>query len=184
MKPWRKENFSFHELQRIMFRLIERVEVFSGLSAQELQQVLEACEKCTFDPGEIILREGSSGAYLYVLIEGQVSVQKAVANGQGKELAELQPGEAFGEISLLDRGVRSASVIARSACILLRLSETECWRHAPVSAKIYRNIGRILARRLRDMDAAFVLGHLPVSDQPPERSTSTATRGARPQNNS
>ena len=156
MSYWIKETFSFHDLQRIMFKLIERVDVFAGLTQQELLLVLEAAEKCTFDPGETIVREGGTGAFIYVIIEGQVSVLKS-ANGKGTELAKLSAGDTFGEISLVDQGLRSASVIALTPCVMLRLSESDCWRSPTISAKIFRNLARILAQRLRGMDEAYVL---------------------------
>lgn len=156
MSHWIKENFSFQDLQRVMFRLIERVRVFKGLSGEELLHLLEEAEKCTFTAGETILREGSAGAWLYVILEGAVSVQKS-AGGTATELANLGPGDSFGEMSLVDQELRSASVIAETACILLRLSEKTCRKNPASSAKIYRNIALVLSRRLRDMDSAFVL---------------------------
>lgn len=157
MSYWIKESFTFHDLQRIMFRLIERVDVFSGLTQQELLILLEAAEKCTFDAGETIVREGSSGAFLYVIIDGRVSVLKSVNGKGGTELAKLSAGDTFGEISLVDQGLRSASVVALEPCVMLRLTEADCWRSAATSAKIYRNLARILAQRLRGMDEAYVL---------------------------
>jgi len=161
MSTWIKENFSFHDLQRIMFKLIERVEAFNGLTQQELLGLLEAAEKCTFEAGESILRQGSSGAFLYVIIEGRVSVLKSVNQKAATELATLEPGDSFGEMSLVDREIRSASVVAVTPCVLLRLAETTCWAQPAISAKIFRNIARILSRRLRDMDEAYVLGRKP-----------------------
>lgn len=161
MATWTKESFSFQELQRIMFRLIERVPVFAGLTQQELLQLLEAAEKCTFSAGESILREGGTGSFLYVIIEGRVTVLKSASGKRGTELAQLEAGDSFGEMSLVDQEVRSASVIALTPCVLLRLSENTCWHHPGTSAKIYRNIARVLSRRLREMDEAFVLGRLP-----------------------
>lgn len=167
MAHWIRENLKFHDMQRIMHRLIERVDLFAGLTEKELLGLLESSEKCTFEAGETIVREGSTGAYLYVLIEGRVSVLKSVkstASGSDKrsaELARLEPGNTFGEVSLVDHRERSASVIALEPCVLLRLSEGECWRDPPVSAKIYRNLARIMATRLRDMDEAFVLASRP-----------------------
>jgi CRP/FNR family cyclic AMP-dependent transcriptional regulator len=161
MTTWTKENFSFQELQRIMFRLIERVEVFAGMTQQELLQLLEAAEKCTFSAGESILREGSTGSFLYIIIEGRVTVLKSAPSRRGTELAQLEAGDSFGEMSLVDQDVRSASVIALTSCLLLRLSQNACWNHPATSAKIYRNIARVLSRRLRDMDEAFVLGRRP-----------------------
>jgi CRP/FNR family transcriptional regulator, cyclic AMP receptor protein len=167
MAHWIRENFNFHDLQRIMFRLIERVDLFSGLTQKELLALLESSEKCTFEAGETIVREGGTGAYLYVIIEGRVSVLKSVKNKisssekSATELARLDSGNTFGEVSLVDHRERSASVIALENCVLLRLSESECWRDPPVSAKIYRNLARIMASRLRDMDEAFVLASRP-----------------------
>jgi len=153
MGHWIKEAFTFDDLQRIMFKLTERVQVFHGLSGDELVRLLEAAEKCTFGEGETIVREGSTGAWLYVLIDGAVTVTKA-----GAELARLYPGDAFGEMSLVDQELRSASVIATTPCVLLRLSEKVCMQQPATSAKIYRNIAYIISHRLRDMDEAYVLG--------------------------
>ena len=157
MTHWLKEQFSFQDLQRIMFKLIDQVQVFHGMNGEELLQLLEAAEKCTFQTGETIVREGSTGAWLYVIIDGQVSVTKS-AKGMATELARLHPGDSFGEMSLIDQELRSASVIAESPCVLLRLSENACWKNPLSSARIYRNIARILSRRLRDMDDAYVIG--------------------------
>ncbi|HEX5802865.1 MAG TPA: cyclic nucleotide-binding domain-containing protein [Azospira sp.] len=156
MAHWIKEQFTFHELQRIMFRLIDNVQVFHGMSGEELLQLLEAAEKCTFAAGETIVREGSTGAWLYVIIEGEVSVQKS-AGGPPTVLATLGAGDSFGEMSLIDQEVRSASVIAETPCVLLRLSDAACQKHPTGSAKIYRNIAHVLSRRLREMDDAFIL---------------------------
>lgn len=159
MGTWIKENLSFQDLQRIISRLLERVEVFSGLTQQELLDLLEAAGKCIFKEGEAIVQEGRSGSFLYVIIEGRVKVIKSTPAGN-KELASLQAGDSFGEMSLVDQQARSASVIASSPCVLLRLSENDCSRHPASSTKIYRNLARILSQRLRDMDDAFVLGRV------------------------
>jgi len=156
MAHWIKEQFDFHDLQRIMFRLLDRVPVFHGMSGEELLQLLEAAEKCTFAAGDTIVREGSTGAWLYVIIDGGVSVRKS-APGHETELAALGAGDSFGEMSLVDQELRSASVVAVSPCVLLRLSQQACDRHPTGSAKIYRNIAQVLSRRLRDMDDAYVL---------------------------
>jgi CRP/FNR family transcriptional regulator, cyclic AMP receptor protein len=152
-----KQQFSFQDLQRIMSRLIDRVQVFKGMTGEELMQLLEAAEKCVVDAGETVVREGSTGAWLYVIIDGQVSVVKS-ARGKAAHLARLQAGDSFGEMSLVDQELRSASVIAESPCVLLRISENACSKYPASSARIYRNIARVLSRRLRDMDDAYVIG--------------------------
>jgi CRP/FNR family cyclic AMP-dependent transcriptional regulator len=157
MSSWTKENFSFQDLQQIMFKLIQRVEVFKGLTQQELVSLLGAADKCTFKTGDVIVKQGSTGAFLYVIVEGQVSVTKTVPPKPPVELAKLDPGSSFGEMSLVDQELRSASVIASRPCTLLRLNETACWANPGISAKIFRNIARIVSVRLRSMDEAYVL---------------------------
>ena len=162
MSAWTKEKLSFNDIERLMARLIERVSFFQGLTHKELQTLLESAEKCTFEAGETIVRQGSSGAFLYVIVEGRVSVLKAAPEGSGKhaprELAQLAAGDCFGEMSLVDRDSRSASVIALTPCVLIRINELACWSHPVSSAKIFHNIARTLSRRLRAMDEAFVVG--------------------------
>lgn len=158
MSPWIRQKFDFHDLQRIMFRLLERVGIFHGLTQQDLLELLENAEKCTFEAGETILRQGSTGAYLYVIIAGTAVVTLQAGSGPTRELAVLEAGDSFGEMSLVDREVRSANVIADSSCLLLRLSENVCWQKPATSARIFRNIAHILSGRLREMDEAYVLG--------------------------
>lgn len=185
MADWLKESFSFHDLQRIMFKLIEGTDVFAQLTAAELLQLLERAEKCTFDAGDSILRESTIGEFLYVLIEGEVVVRKG--NGQqSRELARLHPGSSFGEMSLVDHGARSASVVAVEGCVLLRICEADCWRQPTIAAKLFRNIACVVTQRLRQMDEAWLWGNRGPSTAQPDQQTdsTTGTLGASPQNNS
>lgn len=155
---WVKEDFNFYELQRIMFRLIDSVEVFAGFSQAELVELLASAEKCTFQERTTILSEGSSGNFMYILIEGEVEIVKKMDGGGTKVLAKMAGGHCFGEMSLVDSSVRSASVTAISPCVLLRLSEGEFGLNPVVSAKLYRNIARLLSSRLRNSNARVSLG--------------------------
>jgi CRP/FNR family cyclic AMP-dependent transcriptional regulator len=153
MALWAKEDFSEHEMQRIMHKLLEQVEVFSGLTPQELGDLLENAEKYVFAPGDTILAEGSEGNYLYVLLSGRVKVTIAGPNGGKAEVAKLGPSDCFGEMSLTDHTGRSANVTTLGSCTLIRITERDCWKHPIVSAKLFRNIARILSHRLRAMNA-------------------------------
>lgn len=156
MGTWVKEAFTFQDLQRIMSRLIDRVPVFAELSQQELIDLLANAEKCTFGPGDAILNEGSTGHFMYVMMEGAATVAKRDRHGQSSELASLGAGDSFGEMSLVDKDPRSASVTAAADCVLIRIPEGACWKNPVVSAKIFRNISRILSRRLREADRTLL----------------------------
>lgn len=156
MGNWVKEAFAYQDLQRIMLKLIDRVPVFAELSQQELIELLAGAEKCTFAPGDTILSEGSTSHFMYVITEGAATVAKKDSAGQAAELAALGSGDSFGEMSLVDRDPRSASVTATADCVLIRISESACWKNPMTSAKIFRNIARILSRRLREADRTIL----------------------------
>ena len=74
--------------------------------------------------------------------------------GTGRKMHELGVfgrGDCFGEMALVDRAPRSATVEAVTTCVALRIQESDCWRNESISSKIYRNIAGILAKRLREV---------------------------------
>jgi CRP-like cAMP-binding protein len=144
------EVFNPQELQKIIAGLLAAVDVFAGLKPLELAVLLQDAKQCRYEPGEYILTEGSEGTSLFIVYSGSVQVQKGGCEGDARELARLGPAECFGEISLIDSQRRSADIVALDHCLLLRLDEEDLWLHPAASAKIFRNIARILAHRLRE----------------------------------
>lgn len=152
---WIREQFTFQDTQRLLFKLAERVRAFQGLSPAEIGELLSHAEKCSFDPDMIIVKEGSGGVYMYVIIEGEASVEKK-GRDNSVELARLGPTDSFGEMALVDNEARSASVKALTPCILVRLDDKAINASPEVGLKVYRNISRVLAARLRTADEALV----------------------------
>ena len=148
---WVREQFSFHDLQRLLFKLAERVKAFQGLKPGEIADLLATAEKCTFTPGMAIVNEGSVGSHMYLIIDGEAKVTKQGRDGE-VELARLGPADSFGEMSLADREARSATVTALTSCILVRLSERAIDTHPEIGLKVFRNISRLLSERLRNAD--------------------------------
>lgn len=167
MTGWVKSSLSTFDLERIILRLLNTVEVFSGFSQSELIDLLGNTEKCVFNPGETILTEGSTGNFMYIIIDGEVEIRKKLAVGGEKVLRNLGAGTCFGEMSLVDNEVRSATVRSVAKCVLLRLGEGDFWKTPATSAKLYRNIARLLSRRLRDTNAMIALAFL-ESTPPPD----------------
>ncbi|MCK9285744.1 MAG: cyclic nucleotide-binding domain-containing protein [Rhodocyclaceae bacterium] len=148
---WVKEEFSFHDTQRMLFKLAERVKAFQGLKPAEIAELLSRAEKCTFAPGMDIVNEGNVGMHMYVIIDGEAKVTKQGRDGE-MELARLGPADSFGEMALADQEVRSASVKAIEACILVRLSDKAIDAQPAIGLKVYRNICRVMSERLRQAD--------------------------------
>lgn len=151
---WIREQFTFHDRQRLLTRLSEHVKAFQGLSAAEIGDVLAHAEKCTFEPGMAIVKEGNIGAHMYIILDGDASVSKQGRSGS-VELARLGSADSFGEMALADNEARCATVTALTPCILVRLNDQIIKSRPEIGVKIYRNISRVLSQRLRDADEAL-----------------------------
>lgn len=177
MSIWNRDALSYHDMQRIMTRLVESVEIFSGFTQAELVDLLGNAEKCSFESGESILSEGSTGHFMYIILDGEVEIRKKLASGGNKALCHLYSGTCFGEMALVDNDVRSASVKAIQKCLLLRIGEGDFWKNPLLSAKLYRNIARLLSRRLRDTNAMLSFAFLDSGDNScPEFDPATTQR--------
>jgi CRP-like cAMP-binding protein len=83
------------------------VDLFADLETNVLLQIALTGEEIAFGVGEDVVREGESGGWLYVILEGET-----VVTAGGQERSRLCGGDYFGEISLLDSEPRSATVTA------------------------------------------------------------------------
>jgi CRP-like cAMP-binding protein len=151
MSSWTREQFGFHDLQRLLFKLAEKVKAFHGLAPAEIGEILARAEKCTFDPGVAIVKEGNTGPHMYIILEGEARVTKKGRDGE-VELARLSAPDSFGEMALVDKAVRSATVSADTFCVLVRLDDKSFQDKPEIGLKIYRNIAAVLTERLRNAD--------------------------------
>jgi CRP-like cAMP-binding protein len=99
---------------------LRRVKILSNFNDTQLERFVAFMELRPARAWEDIVREGSPGDAMYLLLEGEVRVRLMIA---GKEtiLTTLAAGEFFGEVALFDHGPRSADVIANKECLLLRI---------------------------------------------------------------
>jgi len=151
---WIREQFGFHDLQRLLFKLAEHVKAFQGLTPAEISELLARAEKCSFAADAVIVREGSVGNHMYIILEGEAVVTKKGRDGE-VELARLASADSFGEMALADHEARCASVTATSPCVLVRLSDSAVNIRPEIGVKVYRNIARVVSARLRSADEAL-----------------------------
>lgn len=93
-----------------------RSSLFAGLSDKELREVAETFDDATFLPEHGVLHEHRSGLEFFFILDGTASVEV-----DGRVIAELGPGEFFGEVSALDAGPRTATIRAKTMlrCLVL-----------------------------------------------------------------
>ena len=140
------------------FEFLQETPLFTELNLQEMRQFWTAFEPASFNEGDAIITQDTTGEAFYILIEGTVKVERT-DEGKTKHLADLAPGAFFGEMSLMDDMPTSASIIATSTGEMMRVSrqqfETLMEANDRIALKIYRAFCRTLMDRLRATNANF-----------------------------
>ena len=132
--------------------MLRSIPLFSDLSDDDIDVITEMSVEKTVPRATVILSEGDIGDSLYVIIDGRVKVFIGDENGREIILKILGPGDFFGEMSLIDKEPRSASVAALEATTLKILSQ-QAFQHCLIRApRIATTVMQALAKRLRDAD--------------------------------
>ncbi len=128
--------------------------LFAAIDRRHRQQLAKSMTTRQFDAGTTILRQGTTAVALYLLLNGEVRVERAPEEGGGhaRALATLGPGDVFGEMALLDDEARSTSVtaVAPTTCALLSRWEFQQELHRTPDLAIAM-LG-VLSRRVRELD--------------------------------
>jgi CRP-like cAMP-binding protein len=131
----------------IMDKIRQKVPIFKGMSPDCLKRTIALAGYFPVKAGELVFSENDIGDSFFVLISGEVLVEK-VRNGQVVELARLGAGECFGEMALVGRPVRSATVRVLQDANTMRFYREQVDSNSESAQIIYRNIASILASRL------------------------------------
>ncbi|MDE2471706.1 MAG: cyclic nucleotide-binding domain-containing protein [Bradyrhizobium sp.] len=129
---------------------------FGGLSSASFDLLVSMLVERRFDAGTTIVAEGEPGRSMYVVHSGRLAVNKLLDAGRILRIGSLEPGDFFGEMTLIEMQNRSATVVAETATTLYELTARNLYRcykadiHAYVI--IMQNINRELCRRLRRAD--------------------------------
>jgi CRP/FNR family cyclic AMP-dependent transcriptional regulator len=127
--------------------LLAQVPLFEGLSRRHLKQIAERADEISFRDKETIIEADEPGGTFFVIVEGEVKVMRG-----NRVIARAGPGEFFGEISLLDGGPRTASVVADSPVIAIRLFKSSFDKLVTQEPKVATKILAAVARRLREAE--------------------------------
>jgi len=134
--------------------------LLDGLDAADIARVRMHLQPLTLAAGEPVFRQGDAADAVYLVVRGSVSIVVTRSDGQpGPRYASLSPGTLFGETAMLDGGGRSADAVADTETELLRLDQDAlialARAHPELGNRLYRNIARYLAQRLRIASAAW-----------------------------
>lgn len=137
-----------HQLQQTL----REIRLFSGLSDDELQRLVEVGRIEYWQEGALVLEEGAYGPRMMVLLDGRVEILRRDPSGVQRSIAELGPGEILGEMSLLLDLPRTATVRALTPLRVFamdRAAFTEMVESGdPAVLKLGLQLSRVLALRL------------------------------------
>jgi CRP-like cAMP-binding protein len=104
-----------------LLALIERIPIFSGLSAEDRSGILKLCTKITLERGDILCHQGDSSGAMFILLVGKLAVR--IANSA--TIASIVPVTSIGEMGVFTGESRTATVEAMEKSALLRLDAVD-----------------------------------------------------------
>jgi len=131
-------------------RALKNTPLFSNLNQKSLMRLARSGTEATAGAGQEVVRQGSRGQAAYVVLDGSLRVKR-----NNRRIADLGPGDVFGELSLLDGGVRTASVIASTDARVLEIHHRDFASLIEESPAVAKKMMATLASRLRDLDRQF-----------------------------
>jgi CRP/FNR family cyclic AMP-dependent transcriptional regulator len=142
--------------------VLRQADIFYELTNTQLELVGSICEEKSYQTGDVVFEENTRGDELYVIANGEVEIQvnPALIGGEmtgPQTIATLRRGQSFGEVALVDEGLRSASaccaqhdthlvVIPRDKLMLL------CDTYPQLGYRLMRNLAADLAMKIRNTD--------------------------------
>ncbi len=100
-----------------------RMDTFQQLPAERFTELINRFETCDTRQGDVVIRQGETGDYYYLVRDGRFSVSRKTRDGKTGTLAELGPGDVFGEEALISNAPRNATVTSMGDGLLVRLAK-------------------------------------------------------------
>ena len=129
---------------------LRNIPLFSACSTKDLEKIAKAGDEVVMPAGSLIVDQGQTGREAFVIISGT-----AVVKRNGKKVANLGPGSVVGELSLLDHGPRTATVVAESDVTLFVVSQRHFLGVIDDVPALAHKLLASLAGRIRDLDRQY-----------------------------
>jgi CRP-like cAMP-binding protein len=161
-----------------LVNFLKQSDIFYQFTPTQLELVANLCQEAMFNAGDVIFRENSASTELYIIAQGEVdilinpSVADDALQNNDAPVARLRRGQSFGEVALVDEGLRSASarasqkdtrllVIPRDKLIML------CETYPQLGYRLMYNFAADLAMKMRNTDLRIreQLLYRPVADK-------------------
>lgn len=145
--------------------ILSVTELFDNLSQSQLDLIASICETSDYQLGDVLVRENESSDEMYIIARGSVEVLMnpsfvGAAADEGMDpvvLTELRQGQVFGEVSLVDQGIRSATIrVSQENTQLIGIARKNlmhlCDTYPELGYKLMKNVAADLAFKIRNTD--------------------------------
>lgn len=129
---------------------LSKVPLFGSCSTKDLQKIAKASDEVTLEAGATLTDQGQQGREAFIVVEGTATVKR-----NGKKVATVGPGAVIGELSLLDRGPRTATVTADTKMTVLVLDQRHFVAVLDEVPAIAHKLLAHLAGKVRDFDRQY-----------------------------
>lgn len=143
-----------------MVNFLKQSDIFYQFTPTQLELVANLCQEVLFNADDLIFQENSGSKELYVIAQGEVDI--LINRGVGAEkketaVARLRRGQSFGEVALVDEGLRSASARATQKDTRLLIIQREkliilCETYPQLGYRLMYNLAADLAMKIRNTD--------------------------------
>ncbi len=147
---------SIKEVDSLLLRLVGGVELFKNIELNDVISLLQQASRINFEADDMVFEEGAEGHSMYIVTKGAFEVFRQTGSNR-VHIAQVTPGEHFGEIALLSNRPRSASVRASESSIAIRLSKRAVLAEQKAAVQLFRNMAQLMAKRLISIDEEVIL---------------------------
>lgn len=129
---------------------LRRVPLFNGCTNKELERIARSGDEMRMTAGTLLAQQGESGREAFVVLEGTVAVKR-----NGRKVATLGPGAIVGELSLLDRGPRTATIVCETDTEVFVIDSRHFVAVFDDIPTLAHKLLASLAGRIRDLDRQY-----------------------------
>ena len=136
--------------QHLVMKILQKIQVFQGLSVEEAGRLFQICKSTSFEPGTQVYTAGQPSVDMLVLVQGKMQV----VSGSGQVLAEILPGSSTGEMGVFTGHRRAATIVVLEkslALVIDRESLRNLMNRVPtIKSSILENVVELLSDRLAE----------------------------------
>lgn len=136
----------------VLVEMLGKTALFGSLDLGERRSVALEMREVQYDAGQIVFGRGDPGRDIYLVANGRVRLSVLTPEGRELSFAHAEPGQIFGEIAVLDGGLRTADATAVSKVVAQTLSKGALMRLIEARATVREAVIRFLCNRLREAD--------------------------------